>query len=85
MSTTLTLTPPGQHLARWRQILGTAFNGLRQTTAPPTEDPRLRAAAAVRELAFSYRQSDPGFASDLYAAADRYEWSLEAQPGDAPR
>lgn len=29
--------------------------------------------AAVRALANSYRESDPGFASDLYAAADRHE------------
>jgi hypothetical protein len=42
-------------------------------------------AAAVRELAFSYRQSDPGFAEDLYAAADRHEWALEAQGSVTPR
>jgi hypothetical protein len=27
----------------------------------------------VRELAWSYRDSEPGFAADLSAAADRYE------------
>jgi hypothetical protein len=33
--------------------------------------------AAVRALADSYRRSDPGFASDLYAAADRHEHDIE--------
>lgn len=32
-----------------------------------------REAAAVRALADSYRHTDPSFARDLYAAADRYE------------
>jgi hypothetical protein len=32
-----------------------------------------REAAKVRELADTYRRSDPGFASDLYAAANRHE------------
>lgn len=36
-----------------------------------------RELAAVRALADRYRRSDPGFASDLYAAAARYESSLE--------
>jgi hypothetical protein len=35
-------------------------------------------AAAVRALADRYRRSDPGFASDLYAAADRSEQIYEA-------
>lgn len=30
-------------------------------------------AAQVREMAGSYARTDPGFAADLYAAADRYE------------
>lgn len=33
---------------------------------------REREAAAVRRLAYSLRDSDPGFASDLLAAADRH-------------
>lgn len=32
-----------------------------------------REAQAVRRLAYSYAQTDPGFASDLYAAAARHE------------
>jgi hypothetical protein len=39
----------------------------------PTDD-----AASVRALADRYRRSDPGFASDLYAAADRHERAAEA-------
>jgi hypothetical protein len=30
-------------------------------------------ARRVRELAFGYLNSDPGFAADLFAAADRHE------------
>lgn len=33
---------------------------------------RVREAAAVRRLASSLRDSDPGFAADLLAAADRH-------------
>jgi hypothetical protein len=38
--------------------------------APPT---RVREAAEVRRLAAQVSHSDPGFAADLYAAADRHE------------
>ena len=34
---------------------------------------RVREMAEVRALADSVRLSDPGFAEDLFAAADRYE------------
>jgi hypothetical protein len=34
-------------------------------------------AASVRALADTYRNSDPSFASDLYAAADRHEQEAE--------
>jgi hypothetical protein len=37
-----------------------------------------RQVAAVRALADHYRRSDPGFASDLYAAADRHEGAVKA-------
>ncbi|MBS0444847.1 MAG: hypothetical protein JSR59_02745 [Proteobacteria bacterium] len=30
-------------------------------------------AAAVREMAYAYSKTDPGFADDLYAAANRHE------------
>jgi adenylosuccinate lyase len=38
-------------------------------------------AASVRALADSYQRSDPGFARDLYAAADRHERALDASAG----
>jgi hypothetical protein len=54
-------------LALWR---GVATLGRRAGLAPgsPEQD-----VLAVRELAWSYRHSDPGFAADLAAAADRHE------------
>lgn len=51
---------------------------------PPARDARAEAlksaaeeAASVRALADTYRNSDPSFASDLYAAADRHEHAAE--------
>jgi hypothetical protein len=41
-------------------------------------------AVAVRALADSVRHSDPSFASDLYAAAARYEAERDGK-ADAPR
>ena len=38
-----------------------------------TQRDRVREMAEVRALADSVRLSDPGFAEDLFAAADRYE------------
>jgi hypothetical protein len=35
-------------------------------------------AQRVRELAYSYSKTDPGFAADLYAAAARHEGLVEA-------
>jgi hypothetical protein len=51
----------------------------RAMTAKAEPAPRSAAEelAAVRALADSYRRTDPGFASDLYAAADRHELALE--------
>lgn len=50
-----------RQLAQWR------------APAPPTQGDRWREAADVREWALKYRHSDPGFAADLFAAADRHE------------
>jgi hypothetical protein len=84
MNTTITITPPQVPVTNWLQALRAAVSRRRQAAAS-SADPGLRDAAAVRELAFSYRESDPGFAADLYAAADRYEWALEAQHSGTPR
>ena len=43
-----------------------------------------REAAAVREMALRYRETDRGFAADLFAAADRHEeLARAARPGAA--
>lgn len=39
----------------------------------PTERTRYTEAEALREYAQRYVDRDPGFASDLFAAADRHE------------
>ncbi len=60
-------------LNRWRQAWRNRpkpTDGARRSVA---ED-----AAAVRALAETYRLSDPGFASDLYAAANQSELASEA-------
>jgi hypothetical protein len=53
-------------VAAWRgleRLLGTA----------PRKLTRAEEAAEVREMAWRLRDSDPGFAADLMAAADRHE------------
>jgi hypothetical protein len=45
---------------------------LRAASSPRPVTPS-EEANRVRELATSYLQTDPGFATDLFAAADRYE------------
>jgi hypothetical protein len=55
----------------WIEALAHALKTIR-----PNETPASRAereAAAVRELALRYRETDRGFAADLLAAADRHE------------
>ncbi|MFT3818784.1 MAG: hypothetical protein QM750_14285 [Rubrivivax sp.] len=49
------------------QALASLFN------RPPSRAKLLKEAAAVRELAYRMQDSDPGFAADLRAAADRHE------------
>lgn len=88
MSTILgTLTAPraavgrafGPIAPRWRALLQTVVAAWRRPADPGDGAVReaARQAAAVRELADRYRRSDPGFASDLYAAADRYERTFD--------
>jgi len=45
----------------------------RPAAAPSAAEAAAREAQRVRELASSYAKTDPGFASDLYAAAARHE------------
>ena len=60
----------GALIQRWAQRLRAA--------EPRADDDPVAEAASVRALADTYRQSDPSFASDLYAAADRHEQEAEA-------
>lgn len=46
--------------------------GAAPAAAQPRRD-RIREAAGVREWALQWQRSDPGFAADLFAAADRHE------------
>lgn len=59
----------GRHL--WHRHAGRAA---RQTPSDPAAE-----AAAVRALAYRHRRTDPGFAADLYAAADRHERDSEGR------
>jgi hypothetical protein len=67
------LTPGSALWSRWRQA--------RQTVVEPPSPQRRAAeeAAELRALADTYRRSDPGFASDLFAAADRHERDAAAR------
>jgi hypothetical protein len=56
-------------LALWRGVALLARRAPVRARTPGQE------AHAVRELARTYRQSDPGYAADLAAAADRHEQS----------
>jgi hypothetical protein len=44
-----------------------------RSAATPAPGNREREAAEVRAFAESVRRTDPGFAADLFAAADRHE------------
>jgi hypothetical protein len=69
---------------RWPSMVRAAAQRMAAWPAGRSADPaRLEAsrdAAAVRELAYQYMQSDPGFAADLFAAADRHEANLIGKP-----
>jgi hypothetical protein len=60
-------------LDRWRQAWRNRPKPTVAALRSVAED-----AAAVRALADTYRLSDPGFANDLYAAANRSELANEA-------
>ena len=74
MTPIMTLAPSATQflLARCRQAWHAAINKVEATPRSVAEE-----LADVRALADSYRKSDPGFASDLYAAADRHELANE--------
>jgi hypothetical protein len=57
------LLPPS-----WRQALQA-----RPMPVATAAEAAAREAQAVRDMAYSYSKTDPGFAADLYAAAARHE------------
>ena len=67
-----TLSPYGGLFQRWLGLFAARGPAARSAADE---------AASVRALADTYRRSDPSFASDLYAAADRHEVAAEAAAG----
>jgi hypothetical protein len=76
--------------SRFAQHLWSAASGLlpailglgRSIATPPASalsagDQAAREASHVREMAYAYARTDPGFAADLYAAAARHEAQFE--------
>jgi len=53
--------------------LGSLLRRDRSESAATPLDKAALEAQAVREMARSYARTDPSFAADLYAAADRHE------------
>jgi len=81
MTTIFTLLEQGSMLHRWRLALPLATRSMFRVLALRRAEAAQREAAreviAVRALARSHRNSDPGFASDLFAAADRFDRERE--------
>jgi hypothetical protein len=50
---------------------------LRAEPASNAAESAAREAQRVREMAYAYSKTDPGFAADLYAAASRHEGQYE--------
>jgi len=67
--------------AEWAAQAATALSRMiARWIAPraPVSAPMVE-AARVRALARAYLNSDPGFAADLFAAADRHESTVDAR------
>ena len=82
MTTVSTFLMQGTLLYRWRHHLLLAARAVVRKPAHWQANAALREgaedAASVRALANRFRMSDPGFASDHYAAADRHDRECEA-------
>ena len=59
-------------------LIATVRHLVSRSASTRTQRDRIRELAEVRALADSVRHSDPGFADDLFAAADRYEMLVTA-------
>ncbi len=61
-----------------QRVLTAMWAALPQRRSTSTRAPSpAEEAARVRDLAGTYLKTDPGFAADLFAAADRYERAQE--------
>jgi len=58
--------------SRYAALIFIALWRMGRSARPRGKSPA-QEAQDVRELAWSYRETDPGFAADLAAAADRHE------------
>ena len=64
-------------------LLAALLRALRGSIRRPV-NPAVRDAAALRQFANRYRDTDRGFAADLFSAADRHEETARAnRPGSA--
>jgi hypothetical protein len=78
-TTTMDLQVPQQRTApRLAAPFAAAFSALLNAVMPAErvnveENQAAREAADVRAMARQYLKTDPGFAADLFAAADRHE------------
>lgn len=76
MTTTTVLSVRTPAMPRGARVAAQLFvRALGWMTKPVVEQvpTRFQEAAAVRELAYRVQSTDPGFAADLFAAADRHE------------
>jgi hypothetical protein len=69
--------PRGAAWAAWAAL--TLWRAVARWTAPRAVPSPIADAAQVRSLARLYLNSDPGFAADLLAAADRHESTHHAR------
>ena len=70
--------------AERRPILAALLRTMRSWSGHAGVSPTTRDAAALRQLANRYRETDRGFAADLLSAADRHEEAVRAsRPGSA--
>jgi hypothetical protein len=79
MSTTSNV--PGSGLAAaWIVAAEQNLKRLRALLSSSAPDDAVRDAAGVRALAYRHLKTDPGFAADLFAAADRHERLNAGEP-----
>jgi len=76
MTTTTVLSVRTPAMPRGAQVAAQLFaRAFGWVTSPLAEQvpTRSKEAASVREMAYRVQATDPGFAADLFAAADRHE------------